>query len=109
MLIDRRLEPIFRETGISPEWLYILIEGVTEFFNNDTEVLNYLLKDGIVYINAAGIDESHFSFSILKRIIQIARSYDIVLATTNCKISKHIKDKYDLEYDYEHMIYTRKR
>ena len=90
------LEPIFREIGIEPGWLYSLTYGNNEFYNNNTEILSYYYftdteNKEILVINSGGIDETKFSYSIMKRILNLIKDNKYVLiTTTNREVEEYV-------------------
>ena len=101
------LEPIFREIGIEPGWLYSLTYGNNEFYKNNTEILSYYYftdneNKEILVINSGGIDETKFSYSIMKRILNLIKDNKYVLiTTTNREVEEYVFKKYNCIYNTE--------
>ncbi len=108
MMLDLLLvEPIFRDIGIEPGWLYSLTYGNNEFYNNNTEILSYYYtkdEDGkeILIINSGSMDETKFSRGIMRKVLRllIANKY-VIVTSSNLGIAQHVFKKYNCIYNTE--------
>jgi len=100
------IEPIFREVGISREWLFALTYGQTVLYNGDT-VLNWHMDGDICIINSGSIGDAKFCKSILKDIKKLIELHDkVVISSTVSSIERYLA-KYDFSYYKEKNLYTK--
>lgn len=87
-----RIEPIFREVGISRAWLYGLTYGCVYHYNNDTEVLSYFYDKGELNIYASSIGDKRFSRELLLHLEYLIMTNDrVFLPTTLTSIGRYLK------------------
>ena len=101
------VEPIFRQTGISPNWLYGLSRGETKVYNDNT-ILNYYIENDVCIINSGSIDNARFCRAIIKDIISLVKNNKKVIMSSEVEsMSRHCFDKYSLVFDKKKSIYTK--
>ena len=102
----KRIEPWFGEIGITKEWLYVLANGTTEFYNNT--IVNHMYENGYLIINSGAIDNKEFSISAIKRIIRLFSGVNnVIISSSNIKIMDTMLNKYGFHYYKDLKSYIR--
>lgn len=67
------LEPIFRKTGITPNWLYALSHGFTKIYDS-YGIVNKCYDGDVCVINSGTIDNGQFTREMIRDIMRIGKS-----------------------------------
>ena len=100
---------IFMETGISPNWLYALNNGVTSGFTDG--IVNVLDDGETVFINSGTRHNLDFDRDMLRYIRQVINENEdknIIIQSTNEGIARHMAKK-GFTYNGEFKMYMREK
>lgn len=100
------IEPMFRDVGISKEWLQALVHGETKTYNRDT-ILNYWVQDGICVINSGSIANARFCKSILKDIKDLITSHERVIISSSVDSIEGYLNKQGFRYNKQIKTYSK--
>lgn len=101
------VEKYFKDTGISPNWLYALANGETEFFQ-DSCLLNYYLVHDTLIINSGSLDNQKFPLSLLRRLHQLISAHNrVILSSSVTSIGDYMLARYNMRYDSQQQVYIK--
>lgn len=93
------LEPIFRDVGITPNWLYALAYGKTKVYDS-YGIVNYYVENDICMINSGTIKNGRFLASMLKDMMRIDKAYEKCIIYSE----RHEIARYMVRLGYRHDV-----
>jgi len=100
------VEPIFKDSGISPNWLFALSRGETKVYNG-TQILNFYILNDICVINSGSIKNERYKKSIIKDIIALIKSNKKVIISSEVESISKFLSKYGFSHDKAKNIYKK--
>lgn len=101
------VENLFKDYGITPNWLYALIHGYTKLYDDNTLILNYYINDDVCVINSGSVGDKRFSPSIIKDIMRLVAKYDKVVLSSSVREINGYMNKLNFRYNEEMKSYIR--
>lgn len=100
------VEKFFKDTGITPNWLFALANGETFIYGEC--ILNYYVMENTLVVNSGSIGDAKFNKSILAHIRRLIdrHSYAIISSSVE-SISEHMLARYGFIYDKKTLTYRK--
>lgn len=99
------VESIFKDIGISPNWLHALSIGYTKIY--DGAILNYYIENNVCIINSGSIDNKRFSKTMIADIIKLIKSHKKAIISSEVGSIEKFLQKYGFYRDEKRKLYIK--